>query len=71
MKQKPSSAAKQKQVDEQSLPLFCDFSCPHADFSKDVSGACRREQVVWCKILSRHNNKHNRCLAKEVVTSSR
>jgi hypothetical protein len=54
---------------EGSLPMFCDFSCPHADFTKDVSGACRREQVVYCKLIQGHNNKHNKCIAREHVTA--
>jgi hypothetical protein len=61
--------AKKKKIPnaEQPLPLFCDFSCPHADFSKDVSGACRRELVVYCTLIKKYNNKHNRCLAREQV----
>jgi hypothetical protein len=46
------------------LPEFCDFDCPHAAFSPpDASGACRRDQAVWCALLSRYNNKNARCLA--------
>lgn len=43
--------------------MFCDFSCKYASFSKqDVSGACRREQAVYCTILKKFNNKNNKCL---------
>jgi hypothetical protein len=46
------------------LPEFCDFDCPHATFSPpDASGACRRDQAVWCTLTSRYNNKNARCLA--------
>ena len=65
------TAKKKIQKAKQSLPMFCDFSCPHADFSNDVSGACRREQVVYCKVIKRHNNKHNRCLAREQVNAAK
>jgi hypothetical protein len=45
------------------IPMFCDFSCKYASFgSEDVSGACRREQAVYCTILKKHNNKNNKCL---------
>ncbi|HTY37566.1 MAG TPA: hypothetical protein VMH23_10665 [Bacteroidota bacterium] len=45
------------------VPHFCDFSCKYATFGKkDVSGACRREQAVYCTILKKHNNKNNKCL---------
>jgi hypothetical protein len=54
---------------EETLPMFCDFSCPHADFSKDVSGACRREQVIYCALIKRYNNKHNQCIAREQVSA--
>jgi hypothetical protein len=49
---------------EMQLPIFCDFSCPHADFSSDVSGACRREQAVYCRLKKEYNNKNNRCLVR-------
>jgi hypothetical protein len=64
-------AKKKTTKTDQVLPMFCDFSCPHADFSKDVTGACRREQVVYCKLIRRHNNKHNKCIAKEHVSASK
>ena len=45
------------------LPEFCDFDCPHASFSPpDASGACRRDQAVWCVLVGRYNNKNARCL---------
>lgn len=46
------------------LPEYCDFDCPHASFTPaDASGACRRDQAVWCVLLGRYNNKNARCLA--------
>jgi len=46
------------------LPEYCDFDCRHASFSPpDASGACRRDQAVWCALVSRYNNKNARCLA--------
>lgn len=45
------------------LPLFCDYSCTYASFGeKNVAGACRREQAVYCTILKKYNNKNNKCL---------
>lgn len=45
------------------LPLYCDLSCKYASFSwKDMSGACRRDQAVYCGLLKKYNNKHNKCL---------
>lgn len=45
------------------FPMFCDFSCPHADFAApDSVGACRRDVGVWCKKAKRHHTKHARCL---------
>lgn len=46
------------------LPEFCDYECPHAAFSSpDASGACRRDQAIWCELSTRFNNKNARCLA--------
>ena len=45
------------------LPLYCDYSCPHADFSDPSAvGACRRDIGVWCGKAGRFHNKHARCL---------
>ncbi len=47
------------------LPLFCDFTCSHSAFAPpDASGACRREQAVYCALLCRFNNKNSRCAAR-------
>jgi hypothetical protein len=47
------------------LPLYCDFSCPKADFPPaDAVGACRREQAVWCSVLKEFNTKNSLCKAK-------
>ena len=49
----------------QDLPLFCDFSCPHAAFAPaDATGACRREQGVYCTLLRAFNNKNSPCKAR-------
>jgi hypothetical protein len=49
-----------------TLPLFCDYSCPHADFAPaEASGACRREQPVWCTLFGKNNNKNNTCLGRK------
>ncbi len=45
------------------FPLYCDFNCKYASFSqKDVSGACRRDQAIYCSFLKKYNNKNNKCL---------
>jgi hypothetical protein len=47
------------------LPDFCDYDCRHASFSApEASGACRRDQAVWCMLFVRYNNKNARCLAR-------
>ena len=44
-------------------PGFCDYDCSFAAFTPpEASGACRREQAVWCTFLKRHNNKNAKCL---------
>lgn len=46
----------------EDLPLYCDYTCPKADFPPaDAVGACRREQAVWCSILEEFNTKNSRC----------
>ncbi len=48
---------------EEEFPLYCDYSCPHADFSDPCAvGACRRDVGVWCGKARRFHNKHARCL---------
>jgi hypothetical protein len=50
--------------DKSVLPAFCDYSCPHAAFApNDASGACRREQAVFCSLAKKYNNKNARCIA--------
>ena len=52
-----------KRTGSADLPLFCDFSCPHAAFPPaDAVGACRREVGVYCSLLKRYNNKNTHCL---------
>ena len=54
------------------LPEFCDFDCRHSSFSPpEASGACRRDQAVWCGLVSRYNNKNARCLARPRDASAR
>ncbi len=49
-----------------TFPLFCDFSCPHAEFAPgDTVGACRREQAVYCAFFRRLNNKNSFCLNRK------
>ena len=51
---------------EQEFPLYCDYSCPHADFSDPCAvGACRRDIGVWCGKAGRFHNKHARCLFRD------
>jgi hypothetical protein len=48
------------------VPMFCDYGCKYASFGKqEVSGACRREQAVYCTILKEYNNKNNKCLVSK------
>lgn len=50
----------------ENYPLYCDYSCPHADFSDPCAvGACRRDVGVWCRKAERLHNKHARCLFRE------
>ncbi|MDT8325628.1 MAG: hypothetical protein RRA94_16050 [Bacteroidota bacterium] len=52
---------------EESFPLYCDYSCAHADFSDPCAvGACRRDVGVWCRKAGRLHNKHARCLFRKV-----
>lgn len=51
------------------LPTFCDYTCIHAAFApQDASGACRREQAVFCSLKKKYNNKNARCLASPANT---
>ena len=44
---------------------YCDLLCPYADFPKDNSyeGACRRERVIYCKLLNQLVLKNAPCKA--------
>jgi hypothetical protein len=47
------------------LPLYCDYHCPHASFPPvDATGACRREQGVYCRLLRSFNTKNSPCKAR-------
>ena len=49
-----------------SIPLFCDFSCPHAEFAQpDTNGACRRDLAVYCKKYKKLNNKNSSCIGRK------
>ena len=62
-KKRQSHAGGKSQVSADSLPLYCDFSCPHAEFPPaDAVGACRREQAVWCGMEKKYNVKNGKCL---------
>lgn len=45
---------------------WCDLECPHAAWpdSKDLSGACRTFQALWCKKLKRVVEKNGVCQAE-------
>jgi hypothetical protein len=59
-KAEASSLVKEAKGD---LPLYCDFSCPNAEFPPaDAVGACRREQAVWCGMVKRYGVKNGKCL---------
>ncbi|HTO92803.1 MAG TPA: hypothetical protein VMM80_00485 [Bacteroidota bacterium] len=49
----------------QDLPLYCDYQCPHASFAPpDATGACRREQGVYCGLIGSFNTKNSPCKAR-------
>ena len=53
-----------------TLPEYCDFSCPHSAFSDPCAvGACRRDVGVWCGKAKRLHSKHARCLFRPPVTN--
>lgn len=57
--------SKEKSISKEKLPAYCDYSCNHASFApEDSIGACRREQVVYCKLIGKFNNKNAKCLVK-------
>ncbi len=44
---------------------WCDLTCQHASWpdSKDLSGACRTFQALWCNKLQRAVHKNAACQA--------
>jgi hypothetical protein len=57
---------KKKSILEEKLPAYCDYSCKHAAFApEDSTGACRRDQAVYCKLVEKFNNKNSKCLVKK------
>ena len=56
-------------IDPESLPTYCDFHCPYADFGNpDASGACRTDIAVYCRLFEQYNNKNARCLGKVALS---
>ena len=43
---------------------WCDLDCEHAEWpdSKDLSGACRTFQALWCRKLKRVVQKNGPCM---------
>ena len=65
------SSSPEKARNEPEYPVYCDYSCPHADFTDPCAvGACRRDVGVWCARAGKFNNKHARCLFRARETSS-
>jgi hypothetical protein len=51
------------------LPEFCDYFCPHADFSEPSTvGACRKVSAVKCSLLKKMVPKNGPCLAKDKLS---
>ncbi len=47
------------------LPAYCDFTCRYAEFTApEVSGACRREMTIYCRLMRSFNNKNAKCMAE-------
>lgn len=46
---------------------WCDLDCKHARWpdSKDLSGACRTFQALWCKKLKRAVQKNGPCQCED------
>jgi hypothetical protein len=56
----------------EDLPPFCDYACPNAGFAPaEMSGACRREQAVYCGLFETFNTKNNACLGKLIPARAR
>jgi hypothetical protein len=65
----PSRRRRGLSVHTDALPMFCDFTCPHAAFaSPEATGACRREQAVYCGLVDAYNTKHRPCLGRAPLT---
>ena len=65
MKQSHTRRRNSSRAPATDLPLYCDYSCPHASFAPaDATGACRKEQGVYCGLLRAFNNKNSLCKAK-------
>ncbi|MBA4311617.1 MAG: hypothetical protein C0417_03200 [Chlorobiaceae bacterium] len=57
---------RKKSIIKEKLPAYCDYSCKYAAFApEDSTGACRREQAVYCKLVGKFNNKNANCLVKK------
>ena len=50
----------------ENFPAFCDFSCEHAKFAPaELSGACRKDQTIYCRLFTSFNTKHRSCLGTD------
>lgn len=47
-----------------SIPEFCDYSCPFVtmDTTNEMTGACRREIVMYCKKFQKYVKKNDFCI---------
>ena len=46
----------------ETIPEYCDFDCPHADFPPaETAGICRTMAAVWCRQLAELVNKNTLC----------
>lgn len=46
---------------------FCDYSCPFAtmDHTQEMTGACRRELVLWCRKFEKLVKKNDLCITRK------
>ena len=51
-----------------SAAEYCNYTCGYSRFAPpDSSGACRKEEAVWCSLVKKYNNKNNKCIAKKRI----
>ncbi len=48
-------------------PQFCDFSCQYATLenTQEMTGACRRELVLWCSHYKKIVKKNDLCITEK------